>query len=866
MAVILSLTGLPHLVHADKTKSALRAVEKGELEKAEEIVKKSLEKESVNPGAKYVYSVLYALDSFPRYNLDSAHWYIISSQKDFELSDEKEIENLAKDDVTEKDLSFQHLWVDSTAFALATKLNTLAVYNYFIEQYSHSAQYDLALRQRNSLAFHHASSEHSWQSYKSFIDHYPSADQFQLATEQYNRLIFEEKTKHGGLKEIEEFLVEHPDTPYKDILVKRIFSFISIYGEEERLIDFVQTYDHPSLQRRALDILYYLAENKKGYEELLNGSKWKNYRDSLEQITTLNQLRLIPFYENESYGFADFDGSMILDYSLKYISPTYYCGNVKDRLIEVGEWGKYKLVNRALEEVHAEEIDFHRELDFGIVEIGKNGISGAIHQSGFEILPKEFEEVSVLNRHFLKTKKEGKYGLRSILGQKFLEEEYDNIELEKDFVIFEKNQKISIYKMAQLSEYAKSERFEPKFIYEDYEFIEDKLICFDGDKEVMFDKNLEVILPLADQRINTRFETWVVKREYGYQIFDKNVGSVRTEVYSRLIQNDEWLAVTVDGESWSVFSKSLTDVPIVGLDSVSLLGNDIALVFRGSNGMAIFPNKKIVEFQHGELLRSISAGTENSAHLLVIERNGKNVLFRDGEQILESSYEIGYISEDVLSAKSKGEYGAMDMKGRLIMRIRYDAIGRAENGISPVLYNGRFGAFNFNNRTLINLKFDEKIKPYNDHLLITHSRGVKGLYNVKNETVIDPQFDELVYWTDSVALVKKESFWTLKSIYNDEFQLSEIQNLEFLSKSPDEIVIKYRTDKGLGIYSSKSGSVVEAAFNEIFNLGTLEKPLYFCEKYVKEADYYVVVYKTASGETIRTHAYPEEEYEAIVCD
>ncbi|MFY0651130.1 MAG: WG repeat-containing protein [Cyclobacteriaceae bacterium] len=850
---------------ADKTKSAFKALEKGEFDKVEEILQKSLEKEKVNPASKYVYSILYCVDSFARYNIDTAHFYIQQAEQDFSSLDEKEVDALAKDEVTLEVLGAQHERIDSLGFGEAQAANTLQSYDYFIEKFQRSIQFNAAVEARNSVAFHHAQQEASWQSYKGFIDQYPEADQIETATEEYNRLIFEEKTQSGGLQELQDFLVSHPNTPYRDILEKRIFGLMSEFGVTGQILDFVKKYENPELQKRGINVAYSIDPNARDLFDLLNQSKWRQLRDSIASIKAMDSITWLPFYEDDKYTFANSAGDLAFDFVFDQISERYYCGNVKDRVLDVAMDKKHLLVNRSLDTIYAGSFDSHVELEYGLLKISKGKKVGVIHTSGFSVLPLDYEDVSVLNKNFLITKSDGEYGIVSLLGKEILKPEFNDIYLSDEYLVIEKEDRIAIYLTSEFLEQAQKETLKPEFKYDDFEILEDWVIAFLEDGEELLDQNLQVVIPMGEQEINTRFDNWLVKQSDGYRLFDKSTKVLGEDVYQQVRQNDQWLAVK-GANSWSLYSKSLPDVPMVGLDSVNLLGEDIALVFRNDEGTAIFPNKKTVNFLKDEKLRSIGSGKNTDVHYLVIGRNGKNTLYKNGERIIESVYEIGYISDRVFSAKSRGEYGAMDTKARLIMRIRYDVIGEAENGISPVLYNGRFGAYNFNDRVLISLKFDEKLKPFNDRLLITKFRGKKGLCTILNENVLDTEYDEIIYWSDSTALLKFEGEWLLKGVYTEDEILGGMQDFEFISKDKENMIIKYRTATGLGVYSSKYGKLFEPTFHGIMNLGTPSQPLYFCEKSVREAGFYVAVYIDQKGNTIRSHAYREEEYEGIVCE
>jgi hypothetical protein len=49
-------------------------------------------------------------------------------------------------------------------------------------------------------------------------------------------------------------------------------------------------------------------------------------------------------------------------------------------------------------------------------------------------------------------------------------------------------------------------------------------------------------------------------------------------------------------------------------------------------------------------------------------------------------------------------------------------------------------------------------------------------------------------------------------------------------------------------------------------VGSDEKPLYFTEKRVEEADIYVVIYYDQAGKFLRKQVYESEEYDRIVCE
>jgi hypothetical protein len=79
-------------------------------------------------------------------------------------------------------------------------------------------------------------------------------------------------------------------------------------------------------------------------------------------------------------------------------------------------------------------------------------------------------------------------------------------------------------------------------------------------------------------------------------------------------------------------------------------------------------------------------------------------------------------------------------------------------------------------------------------------------------------------------------------------------------------IVKLHRDNYYGVMSSRMGLIIPISFTDIINLGTLDDPLYFTEKYIEEAGIYIVVYYNKKGELVRKQAYEEEEYERILCD
>ena len=70
---------------------AFRLYEKGDTEKAIEVLSKSLEKDSLNPAGNFLYSMIFVDSLYNGYSIDSAYYFVNKAISNFkEVKDAKE--------------------------------------------------------------------------------------------------------------------------------------------------------------------------------------------------------------------------------------------------------------------------------------------------------------------------------------------------------------------------------------------------------------------------------------------------------------------------------------------------------------------------------------------------------------------------------------------------------------------------------------------------------------------------------------------------------------------------------------------------------------------------------------------------------
>ena len=236
---IISLISLLNAVFTEIPKRAFRMYERGDIPKTVEALEKSLEKDSLNPGAYYLYSVLSIDTAYTNYNIDSSFLFINRAIEEFTtISDSKELEEFAELGLDSLGLQDQKDIVDSLKYLIIKEVNTIEAYNSFMSIHNDAIQIPDAIKRRNRLAFEDAATLNSWQSYQGFKEAYPGALDWNEADKRYKKLIYEERTADGSLESLTSFLEDFPQTPYREQVEFDIFPMFT----EENTIEIYRAY------------------------------------------------------------------------------------------------------------------------------------------------------------------------------------------------------------------------------------------------------------------------------------------------------------------------------------------------------------------------------------------------------------------------------------------------------------------------------------------------------------------------------------------------------------------------------------------------------------------------------------------------
>ncbi len=856
------------LAFADRNKQALKALEKGEFEEVEIQLIKSLQKYPINPGANYIYSLLYTTNSFNKYNLDSAYLFVLKAKEELNIADEKVLKELEKNSITKNDFDIQQTLIEKLAFERALVLNTISDYEYFMEFFKVADQVPEALQKRNVLIYEEVQVINTWQAYKNFIEQFPSAEQVGLAERSYQRLLYLDQTDDGKLASLQNFLKEHPDNEHRTETERKILNIRAGLNRPTDYVNFLNDYPNSFWTKEVTKRFFHLD---KDFYDLSNYNAYTNNqitKDSLNEVIELNSTSILPIYEAGQYGFMTINGKVILKPQFEYVKEEYLCGKIQSDILEVKGNGSIQLINYTGTPIYQDGFDQTTDLKGGFVKMRKNGRYGLWHKSGFDILEARFEDIELLNSNLLKVKVNGKWALYSVFGEEFLKPQFDDIYLVKDFWIFQKKGLLAVVNLDYLEPLTDGNSVSLDFKFDEVELVKDNyLLCYSGNLESLINEDLGIVINSSDQTIIPMRDNWMVKRDSGYSYYHEENDFFLEESFRDISFSKNWFAFKRDS-TWTLLSEGFGFEPRFEQDSVTVLNDNMVFFQKGDTSrLAFYPNR-LVEIRPGDQLELMGTMTakDSSQFLLIKNDDIERVYAENGEFKFNSKYDhVDYLSSGYFSYEWRGKKGILNSNGRIVLKAEFDGIGQVIDSIAPVLFKGKFGYYDLYKETLLKPNYLKRIKKYNQLYQVALTEDGYGFLSQTGEEISAFEFTEIDFWNDSVALVKNDS-WALYHVENEEMIVEGIQRVDYIQDNEEEKVAYLLTDKGFGIFSNIRGEILSPSFNNIINLGTAEEPLFFAEKHVPEADFYVIVYANAQGETIRSQAFRADEYEMILCE
>jgi outer membrane protein assembly factor BamD (BamD/ComL family) len=221
--LLFGLLLLPNVLSGQSTERAFRNIEKGEYDKALELLKKLKAENSTDVNTNVGLAVVFSADSFPGHNYFLAWQHAILAEQNFSNLIEKDKETLneflfnmeihkSSFPVKQK---FDNLYkvIENKLIKYVREEKDLAMVNDFITRFPNSKFYENVLHIRNYLEFGKALELNTIDGFEQFMRQFPDAAQVPQAIELRDKLAFNLAKNAGSIDAINKFIKDYPNAP-----------------------------------------------------------------------------------------------------------------------------------------------------------------------------------------------------------------------------------------------------------------------------------------------------------------------------------------------------------------------------------------------------------------------------------------------------------------------------------------------------------------------------------------------------------------------------------------------------------------------------------------------------------------------------
>ena len=869
---ILTLFGMLSAAFTEIPKRAFRMYERGDIPKTIEALEKSFEKDSLNPGAYYLYSILSIDTAYSNYDVDSAYLFVNKAIEQFTaVTDPKELEDFAELGVDSLNLERQKDKVDSLKYLLIIDQNTIAAYNAFLDNHIDAKQIPDAIKRRDRLAFEAAARTNTWQSYLAFKEKYPKSIDRNEADKRYKKLIYEERTADGSLSSLSSFLEEFPQSPYREQVEFDLFPMFAEENTIEVYRGYLEKYPNERRLAQINNRLFHIYKERYPAAEYFNDFDFEIDTDSLNNSLVKEQSGAwYAKLEGGKISWISASAETQLQNAFDKVGNDCLCNPLEEDILLGTLDGQQVVMGRDGGIIYRGQIDSVRDAGHGLLIVKNIEGERLINKAGEVFIELPVEEIRVFNESMILTKRNGFYGIETIMGSKYLDNEFIAVEPFGDWLLLEKEDGIQLIKLSSL-DLKKAFNFNAQ--YDEIEDLENgKYWTIRNEREAILDKNLNPIIPFGNHQIYDRDYGFKLESDSGVQLYHDKFIELKDSVFSRILENDRWLALEADS-TWSVYDQLGSLDTEYNYDSVALWGENMLMLFKSNQSWAQFKNGKKLVMEAKSIAKLlvpqnyITTG-EKAEHdfFMVTDKDKRSSIYNDqGKEILNSNYrDVAALGPNLLRLQKRNA-ALVDSTGNFLLNFIYDGIGSNNKGYVSILDGGKVGVINPALNFAIKPEYDKLLEPYNDSLLIVTDDKYKGFIDIKNEQLTSFEFDQIEYLNDTLALTLYEEEWLVYDIYNDEAVLEGLVDYEFIKNNNEQVLIKVTTETGIGVFDLEKGEVIEFTFTDIKVLGTEESPLYFAVKFIPEASLYVIIYIDENGNNLFTQSLKEAEYFKIAC-
>lgn len=835
-------------------KAAFRDIRKHRWEKAEARLRKSLTRDAVNPSVRYALSLYYFQNDNPAFDLDSAHHYALTALDDYQNVADRTRDRLKRVAVDSTALATLRERIGSAAFDVARSQNTEAAYTFFLSHFPHAAQRELAEELRSDVAYQAALTDNTTEAFRRYVINYPRSKRAGDAQMRFDRLLFQQATSDHRLSSYERFLRDHPESPYREEVFKNIFEISTATGGVESYLSFMRRYPSSKFVARARKMVFYLLADHERAD-------WPDHflTDSLHHILALNKGALVPFLEDDRFGFMNDRGRVIIPATYQQIHEDYLCGHVDDDVLIADN----HLIGRDGTTICEGPVSGLTDLGAGFLKVKRGDKTTLMHKSGF-IAVDSVDDARLINKKFLAVRKNDAWWLHTLTGRLLDDRPWHEISAVHELLLLTRNEKKFIARIAETPDNFEAAALKLSDAFDEVKPWPNGVIWGrSGNFEGVLDHNLESVIRFDHHKLDRTFFGATATLPSGFALY--NSAGRKSSMFEKIKILGKRVAVRKNG-AWSFFDPESQTAIGRTYDSLTSEGPFFLVVARDSIHVH-FQNNSSQRFYRPQGF-SFVPGMDSTSFLVVHQNGrGKTIFDLNGNKLFTSSFDaIEYAGHGIFVVSRNDRKGIVNSEGQRMLPPEFDAAGSVKEGTISVLKNRKFGTFHIEKRKFIKPVYDRNPVPYTHGVIMAFRDGYYGFVGWDDKPLSRFDFDEIAYWSDSVALVRQGPSWSFYHIARRTALESGLRNVRVVTDSPGEKIAIVQKGNEFGVVSSTGKVIIPITFSDVINVGSAESPLYFTEKHVPEASLHVVIYYDAGGNMLRKEIYDDAmDFDRIYC-
>ena len=829
--------------NAGDLKKVMKAYEKGDWVKTEDIIKKALANDPVNPGVRYYYSLLYSNDTYIKSNLDSARVQIRQAIADYESAPVEMLEEMVKEGFNSSSLLDQLSVVTDWYYEVAEHEMTIEKWDQFINLFADAPQLQAAIDTRDSLALEDAKSIGTIDAWKQFLFNYPDSKYRDLVITKRDSLMVSGYIKNHNELQLKNYVSANRGNEIAEMALAHLLKLWTKSGSEASFVAFIDEYADDKAANIAVDWLFHI-DKENAFENFDVYSHINT--DSIEAVRAWERAIYFPVYD-EGYSLvsATKENKKL---ALSSLSSDIICNGWTTDVIAGNQDGMPVILSRQGSMIIEGEL--LSDLGYGLLLVGIEGTKSIYHKTG-RIVIADIDDAEIIQGKVIKVKKSN-WGLISLMGLPLADYRFDEIFVDGNFWFFKKDDLIATATYKQIID-AFPEGLFLEFKFEDYELISnDELIGFREDRECLQTSDGSFRVPWGRHQIYPSDSLGYIHDDQGYKLYGHSQNT-----YFPYLEANAGFVLSMNREKiWTLYS-NMAKWSAVYQDSVRLLNPYFALSI-GAERKLLFHNQ--TEYTLKETQRPFVFSPQ-SKHLLLKDKISQVVNY-EGKVVFSGNFdEIRLLGDSLFSISFRGKHGLISASGKEILPIRYEYIDSNEGMISMLL-NGKIGAVDLIRNVQFEPTLESKPERVGRYYKVVKN-GKYGLLDSLQQVVVPFNYDQLDMWSQTSVWVKEGDKYSLFDIEGAN-NLMEVTLLSPLSENGD--LYRFYNKSGFGIIHRTLGVIVPPDFTDVRLLGTNGLGVLMAEQALKEAGFYVLTYYTLQGEKIFSHAYRREDYEKVFCD